>query len=216
LFWRIVAEDHIREPFLVLPCVESMIQAGRFAALRTAPELTLLAVALPSTLLFRVQSDNPDAIVIASGETFLSRMGNRSALRQVFSETPTVLLAADSGVGIVRSAGRMKIYSVLPMEVTTQQLVAAIAATVAGFAVTLPRSPAEAADTMVITEDLTAREVEVLRLMARGNRNKQVAKLLGISEHTAKFHVSSVLAKLGARTRTEAVTIGVTRGLVAI
>jgi len=102
------------------------------------------------------------------------------------------------------------------MEVTTQPLVAAIRATVAGFAVTLPRSPAGPADTMVITEDLTAREVEVLRLMARGNRNKQVAAVLGISEHTAKFHVSSVLAKLGARTRTEAVTIGVTRGLVAI
>jgi DNA-binding NarL/FixJ family response regulator len=211
-----VAEDRKHGPFLVLPCVESMTQAGRFAALRTAPELTLLAVALPSTLLFRVQSDNPGAIVIASGETFLARMGNRRALQQVFAETPTVLLTADPGVGVVRSAGRMKIYSVLPMKVTTQQMVAAIAATVAGFAVTLPRSPGGSADTMVITEDLTAREVEVLRLMARGHRNKQVATLLGISEHTAKFHVSSVLAKLGARTRTEAVTIGVTRGLVAI
>jgi DNA-binding NarL/FixJ family response regulator len=216
LFWRIVAEDRKREPFLVLPCVESMTQASRFAALRGAQELTLLPVALPSTLLFRAQSDKPDAIVIASGETFLTRMHNRHALQQVFSETPTVLLAAESGVGIVRSAGRMKIYSVLPMEVTAPQLVAAIRATVAGFAVTIPRSPAEPADTMVITEDLTAREVEVLRLMARGHRNKQVAALLGISEHTAKFHVSSVLAKLGARTRTEAVTIGMTRGLVAV
>jgi len=211
-----VAEDRKREPFLVLPCVESMTQASRFAALRSDPELTLLAVALPSTLQFRVQGDSPDAIVIAAGEIFLARTGNRRALQQVFSETPTVLLTADPGMGIVRSAGRMKIYSVLPMEVTTQQLAAAIAATVAGFAVTLPRSPAGPADTMVITEDLTAREVEVLRLMARGNRNKQVAALLGISEHTAKFHVSSVLAKLGAHTRTEAVTIGVTRGLVAI
>jgi DNA-binding CsgD family transcriptional regulator len=52
--------------------------------------------------------------------------------------------------------------------------------------------------------------------MARGYRNKQLAAALNISEHTAKFHVSSVMAKLGARTRTEAVTIGVTRGLVAI
>ncbi len=86
----------------------------------------------------------------------------------------------------------------------------------AGFAVTLPRPPSGSADVVALTEDLTAREVEVLRLMARGNRNKQVAAQLSISEHTAKFHVSSVLAKLGARTRTEAVTIGVMRGLVAI
>ena len=193
-----------------------MTQAGRFGLCALLPELTLLAVALPSTLLFRVQSDNPDVIVIASERPFWRRMGNRSALQQVFTETPTVLLTADPGVGIVRSAGRMKIYSVLPMEVTTQQLVAAIAATVAGF-VTLPRSPGGPANTMVITEDLTAREVEVLRLMARGYRNKQVATLLGDLRTYREVAVSSVLAKLGARTRTEkAVAIGVTRGLVAI
>jgi DNA-binding NarL/FixJ family response regulator len=200
---------------VVLPCVDSMVDARRFAGLRLAPGLDLLAVALPSTLLFRVQSDNPDAIVIAAGEAFLARVGARHSLQEVFSYTPTVLLAADPG-GIARGAARLRIYSVLPSEVTTQQLVAAIAATVAGFAVTLPRSPSGPADTMPIQEDLTAREVEVLRLMARGHRNKQLAALLNISEHTAKFHVSSVLAKLGARTRTEAVTIGMTRGLVAI
>ena len=200
-----------------MPCVESVQPyASRFASLSAGQGLVLLAAALPSTLLFRVQSDNPDAIVIASGEAFLARMGNRSALEPVFSETPTVLLASDSGAAIVRNAARMRIYSVLPMEVTTQQLAAAIRATVAGFAVTVPRPASGSVDAMSITEDLTAREVEVLRLMARGHRNKQVAALLNISEHTAKFHVSSVLAKLGARTRTEAVTIGVTRGLVAI
>jgi DNA-binding NarL/FixJ family response regulator len=201
---------------VVLPCVESMVHASRFAALRAAPGLALLAVALPSTLLFRVRSDGPDAIVIAAGEAFLASVGTRSSLQEVFSDTPTVLLAGEPGAAIARSAARLKIYSVLPTEVTTQQLAAAIAATVAGFAVTLPRRPSAPADTMPVTEDLTAREVEVLRLMARGQRNKQLAALLNISEHTAKFHVSSVLAKLGARTRTEAVTIGVTRGLVAI
>jgi DNA-binding NarL/FixJ family response regulator len=213
-----VVEDrkHELERFVVLPCVESMVHASRFAALRAAPGLALLAVALPSTLLFRVRSDSPDAIVIAAGEAFLASVGTHSSLQEVFSDTPTVLLAAEPGAAIARSAARLKIYSVLPTEVTTQQLAAAIAATVAGFAVTLPRRPSAPADTMPVTEDLTAREVEVLRLMARGQRNKQLAALLNISEHTAKFHVSSVLAKLGARTRTEAVTIGVTRGLVAI
>jgi DNA-binding NarL/FixJ family response regulator len=196
-----------------------MVHASRFEALRAAQQLALLGVALPSTLLFRVQSDHPDVIVIAAGEAFLARAAaNRRALERVFSDTPAVLLAAEANAAIVRSAARVKIHSVLPTEVTTQQLVAAISATVAGFAVTPLRSaigpvsaPAEP-----IAEELTAREVEVLRLMARGQRNKQLAAQLKISEHTAKFHVSSVLAKLGARTRTEAVTIGMTRGLVAI
>jgi DNA-binding NarL/FixJ family response regulator len=213
-----VAEDHKAEatPFVVLPTVDSMIHAGRFTAFRTARELDLLAVALPSTLLFRVQTENPDVIVIAAGEAFLARTTQRSALQEVFSETPAVLLAAEANTATVRSAARMKIYSVLPMDATTHQVVVAIAATVAGFAVMLPRPSTAPAEAMRVTEDLTTREVEVLRLMARGYRNKQLAAELKISEHTAKFHVSSVLAKLGARTRTEAVTIGMTRGLVAI
>jgi DNA-binding NarL/FixJ family response regulator len=213
-----VAEDHnsAATPFVVLPVVDSMLHAGRFQSLRAARELNLLPVSLPSTLVFRAQSDHPDVIVIAAGEAFLAVSSQRSALQEVFSDVPTVLLAAQANTAVVRSAARMKIYSVLPMDATTHQLVTAIAATVAGFAVTLPRPPAAPAEKMRIAEDLTAREVEVLRLMARGFRNKQLAALLNISEHTAKFHVSSVLAKLGARTRTEAVTIGMTRGLVAI
>jgi DNA-binding NarL/FixJ family response regulator len=167
-------------------------------------------------LLFRVQSDSPDVIVIAAGEALVAGAGNRSGLREIFSETPTVLLAEEPGAAMVRNAARMHIYSVLPMEVTTQALVAAIAATVAGFAVTLPREPSPTVDATPGSEHLTAREVEILRLIARGHRNKQVAAQLNISEHTVKFHISSVMAKLGARTRTEAVTIGVTRGLVAI
>ena len=69
---------------MVLPCVESMTQANRFATLRTAEELALLPVALPSTLLFRVQSDSPDVIVIAAGEALVARGGNSSGLREIF------------------------------------------------------------------------------------------------------------------------------------
>jgi DNA-binding NarL/FixJ family response regulator len=204
---RIVTEKRL----VVLPSVDAMIHAGRFASLHAAPELALLPVALTSTLLFRVQSESPDAILIASGEAFLASLRHRGAFEEVFAETPTVLLAAEPGAAMLRSAARLKIYSVLPLQVTTAQLVAAISATVAGFAVTLPPE-----ESIPGSEHLTPREVEVLRLMARGHRNKQLAAMLNISEHTAKFHVSSVMAKLGARTRTEAVTIGVTRGLVAI
>jgi DNA-binding NarL/FixJ family response regulator len=190
-----------------------MIHASRLEALGAASDLTLLPVALLSTLPFRVQSDSPDVIVIAAAEFFPA---DHRGLAEVFSDTPAVLLAEQANAGAVRSAARVGIHSVVPMNVTPQQLMAAISATIAGFAVTPPRSPAPAVSTMRVAEELTGREVEVLRLMARGQRNKQLAAQLKISEHTAKFHVSSVLAKLGARTRTEAVTIGMTRGLVAI
>lgn len=65
-------------------------------------------------------------------------------------------------------------------------------------------------------EALTAREGEVLQLMAQGLPNKIIATRLGISLHTVKFHVASILAKLGATSRTEAVTLGVRRGYVLL
>ncbi len=63
---------------------------------------------------------------------------------------------------------------------------------------------------------LTERENQVLQLRARGLPNTQIAARLGISEHTVKFHVSSIYAKLGAANRTEAVRSGVLRGLISL
>jgi DNA-binding CsgD family transcriptional regulator len=63
---------------------------------------------------------------------------------------------------------------------------------------------------------LTTRESEVLRLMANGLGNKEIGAVLNISTHTAKYHVAAVLAKLDARSRTEAVTIGLREGLLPL
>ena len=63
---------------------------------------------------------------------------------------------------------------------------------------------------------LTARELEVLRLVARGLSNKEIAADLGITTHTVKYHLAAVLAKLGVRSRTEAVSLGVRTGLVPL
>lgn len=65
-------------------------------------------------------------------------------------------------------------------------------------------------------EELTPRELEVLRLLGDGLGNKQIAARLNISEHTAKFHISSILGKMSAASRTEAVSQGIRRGLIPI
>jgi DNA-binding NarL/FixJ family response regulator len=70
------------------------------------------------------------------------------------------------------------------------------------------------------TEDgdgaLTRRELSVLRLVAHGLGNKEIASELGISTHTVKYHLASLLAKLGVHSRTEAVTLGLRKGLVPL
>ena len=70
--------------------------------------------------------------------------------------------------------------------------------------------PADAPD----PSPLTPREIEVLRMMADGASNKIIAHKLGISDHTVKFHVTSILSKLNAGSSTEAVMLGVRKGLV--
>ena len=68
----------------------------------------------------------------------------------------------------------------------------------------------------VVEEPLTAREVQVLELLAEGLANKAIAERLGISDQTVKFHVAAILGKLGVANRTEAVRVAVRRGLIAM
>jgi DNA-binding NarL/FixJ family response regulator len=84
----------------------------------------------------------------------------------------------------------------------------------AAFASAVLRPPATGADALV--EALTVREAEVLALLARGLSNRLIAARLGVSEHTAKFHVNAILGKLGAQSRTEAVVRAARLGLVAL
>jgi len=67
-----------------------------------------------------------------------------------------------------------------------------------------------------LIDPLTERELEVLQLLAQGKANKQIALDLAISEHTVKFHVSSIYTKLGASNRTEAARLGVRTGLITL
>lgn len=215
-------------PLRVLPCAGTTALSNYFSAIQTDAEIELLPVVGPSALLTRVRSDRPDAIVIATNQFSTATWRSSSSLREALSATPTLLLVEEVNAALKQRAARFHIRSTLPLDVTTDQLLAAIWATAAGLSVTLELSSheedehpdwtsrEESFEEIPLIEHLTARETAVLRLMALGHGNKEIASRLDISEHTAKFHVSSVLAKLGAASRTEAVTIGIMRGLVSI
>jgi DNA-binding NarL/FixJ family response regulator len=216
------------KPLRVLPCFDSHAWTPSIAALRSMVGVDLLSFTSASTLVYRALSDEPDAIVVATEDFGTVAWQNDIDLIDVLSSTPTVLLSGRIHALLRKRAANLHIRSILPLKVTADQLLAAIQATVVGLAVTLePFGQSEDTYTASnsaggigpqgrLAEHLTARETMVLRLMALGLWNKEIASQLDISEHTAKFHVSSILAKLGAASRTEAVTIGMTRGLVAI
>ncbi len=101
------------------------------------------------------------------------------------------------------------------------RVAAAVRAVAAGLAVLDPEGAAaafrrRAPDPELVVEPLTPRELEVLQHLAVGLANKEIARALSISEHTVKFHVNSILAKLGAETRTEAVVRAARLGLVVL
>jgi len=188
----------------------------------------MLSVSPVSTLVYRALSDAPDAIVIVTKDLGSIAWRDARDLTETLSSTPTLLLASQI-YGLVRKrATALHIRSVLPLDVTSDQLISAIHATVAGLAVTLEpfrkieddhtawTTAGVLGETQRVVEHMTARETVVLRLIAMGLGNKEIASRLAISEHTAKSHLSSILAKLGVTSRTEAVTIGIMCGLVAI
>ncbi len=141
----------------------------------------------------------------------------RSGLESLLAEDPAIELVHDaSEADVVVGAQRT-----ISRDVTADQIVAAVYAAAAGLQV----MPVEAGATFPslahepieeIVEPLTPREMDVLEMLAEGLSNKMVAHRLSISDHTAKFHVNSILAKLNAGTRTEAVTRGIRLGLIKI
>ena len=143
---------------------------------------------------------------------------------ELAQEYPVVLLSEQPKTAWPSKALRAGARAVLPHDVAPEQLRAALEAAAAGLVVIHPSEldtvlsaaigPSAPLDELL--EPLTRREREVLQMLAAGLANKEVAARLAISDHTVKFHVASILGKLGASTRTEAVSAGIRRGLVML
>jgi DNA-binding NarL/FixJ family response regulator len=131
-----------------------------------------------------------------------------------------VLLSDEEGAARLPRSLPLGGWGVVHTDASPEELGAAVAAVAQGLVV-LPRAVAdgalaEAPAAEELSEPPTAREGEVLGLLARGLSNKQIARELGISEHTVKFHISSLYAKLGVGNRAEAVSRGARHGLISL
>jgi len=207
--------------------VITVLVAARRAAARARLEAlvagsrTLRLIAAPPGMPLdeQVRTLRPDVVLVdLDGERIDTALhGLRSARAGiiVLDDDPRQVLVDEPAVrGLLRG--------VLPHDAGTSEILAAIQAVAAGLVALHPealyasrrRGPARAASDPA--EPLTARELEVLGMLAEGLGNKAIASRLAISSHTAKFHVAAIMGKLGAHSRTEAVALGIRRGLVPI
>jgi DNA-binding NarL/FixJ family response regulator len=169
---------------------------------------------------FDPYTSSTDILVLAPG------FGSNSDLRDTLDASPAVgvliLVADELDQSRIIPAISGHTWGLLPLEASTEQIEAAIHAIAAGLTVGMPSmrkfplfDTSLSLDEQLI-DPLTERELEVIQLLAQGMANKQIALKLKISEHTVKFHVSSIYNKLGAANRTEAVRLGVRRGLILL
>jgi len=169
---------------------DAAVRAGLEALMSSSPGLSLAA-------------EDADVLVSAA------------SLDELEAGPPVVLL---SGPGWSGEALRLGVRAMLPADAPSAEIVAAVHAAAGGLAAVDPNDLegwlGAAVPVPAQPGPLTPRETEVLGLMAEGAANKNIAWKLGISEHTAKFHVASILGKLNAGTRAEAVAVGVKRGLI--
>jgi two-component system nitrate/nitrite response regulator NarL len=144
---------------------------------------------------------------------------------QRYSDSPraAVVLSDEPGMASQLARAGLRGWACLARDADADQLDLAVRSAEAGLvlldlpvAATSLTAPAPVAAPAQTMEPLTARELQVLQLVAQGLPNKGIARRLGISENTAKFHVASLCGKLGASSRTEAVTLAARRGLILL
>ena len=135
-----------------------------------------------------------------------------------------VVLGPRTPVGRLSLVGQPRAWAFLARDAGPERIVAAVRAVAAGLVAFEPELASASLDSRPSgplpgdhgLDDLTAREREVLTLVAIGLTNKAIAQRLTISDHTVKFHVASILAKLDAESRTEAVHLAARRGLLTL
>jgi DNA-binding NarL/FixJ family response regulator len=197
---------------LAIAAESAVVRAGLEALVASHPGIDL-AGAHPD--LSALEALRPDVVLAAFSLDDLSPPsdGHSPAI---------VLLTSERHPAWTQEAARLGVRALLSRDASAAEILAAVEAAAAGMAVVDPReletllASTSSAPVSAETHTLTARELEVLRMMAEGAANKTIGWKLGISDHTVKFHVASILAKLNAGSRTEAVTIGVRKGLILL
>ena len=201
-----------------------VVRAGFESLVATAPTFQVVGSFPIATALAQFENLQPDVMLLdlesPVNETTLQALESAGMVRN-----SVLVILIDDPEFSVANALHSGVRAVIPRLATAEEIVAAIQASVAGLVVVHPDalhsvlSPTPSGDQPEFHPSdriLSPREIEVLRMIAEGLGNKEIASKLGISDHTVKFHISAIFAKLGASSRTEAVIIGIRAGMIMV
>jgi DNA-binding NarL/FixJ family response regulator len=157
----------------------------------------------------------PDVTLMDLRLPDLSGIDAMIAIRAEFPEARIIMLTTFEGDVEIQRALKAGARGYLLKNMPPSELVQVIRQVHAGKRRVPPEVAAHLAEHMS-DEDLTVREIDVLRRIAGGNRNRDIAELLFISEETVKVHIKHIMDKLGAKDRTQAIAIAVRRGIIQL
>jgi len=191
-----------------------LLREGIAAIINSQPDMELVSQAATGTEAIRqYRTSRPDVMLMDLRLPDLSGIDAMLAIRNEFPEARIVMLTTFEGDVEIHRALQAGARGYVLKSMPPSELVDVIRQVHAGRK-RIPASVASQLAEHLSDESLTAREIEVLRHVATGNRNRDIAELLFISEETVKVHMKHVMEKLGARDRTQAITIAVRRGII--
>jgi DNA-binding NarL/FixJ family response regulator len=201
---------------IVLADDHPLLRQGISALLADQPDMELVAEAATGhEAIEQFRAHRPDVTLMDLQMPEMNGIDAMIAIRSEFSEARFIVLTTYTGdVQIVRAL-RAGARAYLLKSLLHRELLDTIRAVHAGQKRIPPEIAAEMAQ-HAMDDDLTPREMDVLRLIAAGNANSQVATQLSITEETVKAHVKNILSKLNANGRTHAVTIALKRGIIEL
>lgn len=193
-----------------------VFRQGLATILETEPDMVLVGQAANSAeAMTEFRHHRPDITLMDLRLPGTNGTDTLIAIRSEFPQARVIMLSTSDSDGEIQRALRSGASGYVLKSMPQEQLLAVIRLVHSGK----KHVPAEVAARLAEhlgEEDLTPRELEVLRLIRDGHKNKQVADQLCISEHTVNFHIKNLVLKLGAKDRTHAVTIAIRRGLLPI
>src|SRR5712664_2223181 len=199
-------------------CVDDhpLLRQGIAAIINNQPDMLLIAEASTGTeAIQKFREHRPDVTLMDLRLPDMSGVDSLIAIRADMPEARIIMLTTFEGDVEIQRALVAGARAYMLKSMPPKDLVEVIRQVHAGKKRIPPQLAAQLAEHLS-DEDLTAREIEVLSQIAGGNRNRDIAEKLFITEETVKVHIKHIMEKLGASDRTQAVAIGLRRGIIEL